>query len=104
MFKMKITVEQIGQQDSLPSPRLCAGMGPAPPETITTNEEYEKWLKEKKRPPFSIDAVNTQYLGGKTIKLLSGMRKNMDEEENRRFQLSQMCMFPTGLLGGTPIK
>jgi len=104
MFNLNITVEQIGQQDSLPSPRLCAGTGPAPPETITTIEEYEKWLKEKNRPQFNIDAVNTQFLGGKTIKLLSGMRKNMDEEENRRFQLSQMCMFPTGILGGNPVK
>jgi len=104
MFNLKITVDQIGQQDSLPSPRLCAGMGPSPPETITTIEEYEVWLREKKRPQFNIDAVNTQFLGGKTIKLLSGMRKKMDEEENRRFQLSQMCMFPTGILGGSPIK
>jgi len=104
MFDLKITVEQIGQQDSLPSPRLCAGVGPAPPETITTIEEYEEWLNEKKRPPFDIDAINTQFLGGKTIKLLSGMRKSMDEEENRKFQLSQMCMFPTGILGADPMK
>jgi len=97
MFDWKITVEQIGKQDSLPSPRLCAGIGNPPLESITTLEEYDEYLSKKILPNFDIDNINKKFLGTKNIKLYSGMKKRMTEEELERFTLMQMCTFPEEL-------
>eukprot|EP01126_Amoeba_proteus_P056675 TRINITY_DN714_c0_g1_i1.p1 TRINITY_DN714_c0_g1~~TRINITY_DN714_c0_g1_i1.p1 ORF type:complete len:138 (-),score=13.86 TRINITY_DN714_c0_g1_i1:406-819(-) len=40
MFRWKLTIEVIKPQDSLPAPRLCAGVGLSPLENHTSLEDY----------------------------------------------------------------
>jgi len=94
MFDFKVSVEMIGKLDSLPSPRLCGGLGGPPTEDIQTVTQYEELVRTKKLAPFDMDAVNKIFLGTKSIKKNSGLRKKKSEEDAEKFMLMQMAMVP----------
>eukprot|EP01127_Copromyxa_protea_P019761 TRINITY_DN6489_c0_g1_i3.p1 TRINITY_DN6489_c0_g1~~TRINITY_DN6489_c0_g1_i3.p1 ORF type:complete len:238 (-),score=54.54 TRINITY_DN6489_c0_g1_i3:51-764(-) len=94
MFRWKLSVELIKPQDSLPAPRLCAGKGVAPEESIRTLDEFREYLATTENE-FEINDVNSIFLGTQKIQMLSGFRNSMKtKEDERNFQLAQMCTFP----------
>eukprot|EP01126_Amoeba_proteus_P056679 TRINITY_DN714_c0_g1_i9.p1 TRINITY_DN714_c0_g1~~TRINITY_DN714_c0_g1_i9.p1 ORF type:complete len:139 (-),score=22.48 TRINITY_DN714_c0_g1_i9:205-621(-) len=95
MFRWKLTIEVIKPQDSLPAPRLCAGVGLSPLENHTSLEDYVGWLSMQGEQTFDLNKINSIFLGERTIQKLNGFRRGLESDEaERSFELAQMTTLP----------